>query len=159
MMVIGLALGLVTLMSSTCNKEEDPADPGQCSGYVSAVATGGINANFCFTTITTFTYEPNNLVTLWARQADNYGFDVSLYSDNQADLVPGTYTCGSGGFAFVELIFEDPADPSTNEFYKSQSGTLTVTQVNQNSFKGSFNVVAVGYYNGKSINFSGTFTN
>lgn len=68
----------------------------------------------------------------------------------------GTYNCGQGNPGFVELIYE-AIDGNEQEFYKSQSGTLTITQVDANHFIGSFDVVALGYYGHESINFKGTF--
>lgn len=156
MLVIGLALGLMTLMSSTCNKEEDPADPNNCTGFVSASSTGYLAGNYCFDEITTYTYVANSYVTLWAAQiGTEYGMDLRLGSDGGAPLVPGTYNCGPGTFGFVELIFEGATD---NEFYKSTSGTLTITVVNETNFSGSFNVTAEGYYNKETIQFTGTVT-
>lgn len=153
--LIAIALGMMTLMSTTCSKTED-GDPAGCSGYVNATASGTVSENFCFDALTTFTYEPNSYVTLWARESDtDIGFDCQLSSDNGAALVPGTYNCGPGEVGFVELIFEGD---NGNEFYKSKSGTLSVTQADANSFKGSFSVTCVGYYNGESINFSGSFS-
>jgi len=154
-MFVVAIFGLITLMSTTCNKEED-TDPGTCNGYVSATITGDVTGNFCFTDLTTFTYQPNSYVTLWARDGDKYGFDTRLSSANDAPLIPGTYQCGSGEPGFVEFIYETESG-TDNEFYKSKSGTLTVTKVNETSFEGSFNVVAEGYYNKETINYSGTF--
>lgn len=156
MMALVVAVGLLTLMSSTCNKENEPDAPANCTGYVTASASGTISGNYCFDKLTTFTYQPNSYVTLWAAQGDEMGFDVRLNSVNDQALVPGTYNCGSGEPGFVELIYENMADPGQNEFYKSQSGTLTVTKVDADSFEATFNVVAVGYYNKLSINFSGS---
>lgn len=154
MFVMGLLLGLITLMSSTCNKEDQPSDPNQCNGFVSASSTGYLVANYCFDEITTYTYVANSYVTLWAAQTGTeYGMDLRLGSDGGTPLVPGTYKCGPGTFGFVELIFEGATD---NEFYKSTSGTLTITQVDANNFVGSFNVTAEGYYNKEVIQFTGS---
>ncbi len=155
--LIAITIGMMTLMSTTCSKNDDNGDPAACTGYVEATAAGFVSGNYCYDALTTFTYQPNSYVTLWAREsATDIGFDVRLNSDNGAALAPGTYNCGSGELGFVEMIFEGGG---SNEFYKSQSGTLTVTQVDQNNFKGSFNVSAEGYYNKETISFSGSFSN
>lgn len=96
-------VGFMTLMSSTCNKNDETNDRGTCTGYVAATATGSISANFYFDDRDSCTYLPNDRVGLWA----------------------------------------------------CQSGTITITQIDQDNFKGTFNVVAVGFYNKETINLVG----
>ena len=151
-MLIVAAIGFVTLMSTTCAKEESN-DPGTCTGYVSAKASGDITTDLCFDELNSYNYVPNTSVSLWARSSgSSYGFDISINPNDGSAITPGTYQCGSG-FGFVELIWETDDD---SEFYKSHSGTITVTKINADHFEATFNVVAIGYYNNKTINYSGT---
>lgn len=148
-----ISIGMTLLMSTTCEKD-DPENPENCEGVASASSSGALIGTYCFTEVTSYNYQPNNYVSLFAAQiGTNIGFDLSIHTADGAAITTGTYDCGPDGLGFVELINEGSEG---GEFYKSQSGTLTVTQVNENTFIGSFNVVAVGYYNGESINFSGT---
>ena len=152
-LIVSLTLGLVTLMSSTCNTTDD-ATP-DCAGPASATATGEIDQTFCFTNVTIDYYDPENRISVWGRTDNNvYGFDMSVSVTDGQTITTGTYNCGSDNPAFVELIMEDPSGDS--EFYKSQSGTVTITEASQTTFKATFDVTAVGYYNGKSIHFTGT---
>lgn len=151
-MLVLAAIGLMTLMSTTCNKEEN-GDPANCTGYVSATASGNVSANLCFDILNSYDYTPNTSVSLWARQTGaDYGFDISISPGDGSDITPGTYQCGTGP-GFVELIWETDTD---SEFYKSQSGTITVTKIDADSFEATFNVEAVGYYNKQSITYTGT---
>ncbi|PLX10204.1 MAG: hypothetical protein C0598_10960 [Marinilabiliales bacterium] len=150
--LVVISVGIMTLMSTTCDKVEDPAG---CSGVASATATGEISQSFCFDEVTSFTYDPENRLSFWAKETStDYGFDFSIYAQNDQSITPGTYQCGPDNPGFVELITAQDGD-----FYKSQSGTITISSANQTSMSGSFNVVCEGYYNKKTINFSGTFSN
>ena len=140
-------------MSSSCEKE-DPDGPTSCEGIASATSTGAVDGTYCFTEVTSYKYEPNNYVSMFTSQDGEIGFDFRLNSVNDAALVAGTYNCGQNQPGFVELIIEGSGG---GEFYKSKSGTLTFTQIDEVNCKGSFNVVAEGYYNGETINFSGAF--
>lgn len=150
--LVVISLGIMTLMSTTCKKDDDPAG---CSGVASATSTGEISQSFCFDIVTSYHYDPVNYISFWAREtSSDYGFDISVYAQNDQSITPGTYQCGSDNPGFVELITSHDGD-----FYKSKSGTVTITSANETSISGSFNVVAEGYYNKKTINFSGTFSN
>ncbi len=153
MFLLGLSLGLITLMSSQC-ETEDPIP--NCNGIATATATGNIEQTFCFDNVTTYNYDPTTSISFWARESTtDIGFDMSISAVNNQAITPGTYNCGSGEPGFVELILENLTN-GENEFYKSQSGTITLTQASESNFSATFNVVAVGYYNGKTINFTGT---
>jgi len=152
MFLVVVSLGVMILMSTTCKKDDDPAG---CSGVASATATGEISQSFCFDVVTTYKYDPANYISFWAREtSSDFGFDLSVYAQNDQNVTPGTYQCGPDNPGFVELITAMDGD-----FYKSQSGTITISSANESSISGSFNVVAEGYYNKKTINFSGTFSN
>ena len=151
-LLIVTIVALTTLMSTTCNKEEEP-DPGNCTGYVSATASGAVSASICFDLLNSYNYTPNTSVSLWARQTGSiYGFDISINPNDGSDITTGTYQCGSGP-GFVELIVETETD---SEFYKSKEGTITVTKIDADHFEATFNVKAEGYYNKETINYSGT---
>ncbi len=150
---MALSIGLMTLMSTTCKKDE-PVAAG-CDGVATATATGEIDQTFCFDVVTTYNYDPENYISFWAREtSSDFGFDCSVNSENGQPVTPGTYQCGPGNTGFVELITAQDGD-----FYKSISGTLTITSANETSITGSFSVVAKGYYNEKIINLSGSFSN
>ncbi len=149
-----VAVSLTTLMSTTC--EKDDTDPDICNGIVTATASGDIEQTFCFDQLSTYTYEPTNYITLWAREeSTDIGFDIQVTAVNNQAVTPGTYNCGSGEPGFVEFIIEDMENPN-GDFYKSQSGTITITQASESKFNATFNVVVVGYYDSKTANFSGT---
>lgn len=156
LMIFTMTITIITTMSTTCEKN-DPEIP-ECNGIGSAEATGFISGTYCFDLETHYDFRPNESVTMFVVQSNtDYIFDCSLYPSEGADLIAGTYSCGQGNPGFVELIYE-PADANEQDFYKSQSGTLTITQVDADHFKGSFDVVAKGYYNNEVINFKGTFS-
>lgn len=154
-MLMVVAIGLTTLMSTTCDKD-DPDNLDTCNGVVTASVTGYINQDFCFDNLNSYTYEPTEYLTLWAREtATDIGFDIRINAVSNQQITPGTYNCGSGEPGFVEFIIED-AGNTGSDFYKSQSGTITLTQASESTFKATFNVVAIGYYNEETTNFSGT---
>ena len=148
MIVLGLAMGLITLMSSQCNDSE-PDNP-DCVGIVSATASGNVNGNFCFDKIVEYNFVANESVNLSVTKEieTKYSCFVSVIPFNGT----GTYNCGNGEPGYVELVFHG----EESEFYKPQSGTITVTQVDDTHFKATFDVVLAGYYNNKTVNFTGT---
>ena len=153
-LLLAVALGLTTLMSTTC--EKDKTDPITCNGIVTAKVTGDLEQTFCFDNLSSYTYEPTNYISLWARESStDIGFDIQISAVNNQAITPGTYNCGSGEPGFVEFIIEDEGS-SDSDFYKSKSGTITITQASESIFNATFNVVAVGYYNEKTVNYSGT---
>ncbi len=153
MFLLGLSLGLITLMSSQCETEEPIPD---CNGVVTATATGHFEQTFCFDKLSSYDYNPATSISLWARESTtDIGFDMSISADKNKSITPGTYNCGNGEPGFVEIIIEDQTIDN-HDFYKSKSGTITITQATETSFNATFNVVAVGYYNGETINLSGT---
>ena len=147
----GLLLGLVTLMGTTCNKEDNPPDDN-CTGYIQATASGYINQSFCFDSNPQYTFdEANELLNFSANvtiDGVTYSCDVSVspYSG------PNTYNCGSNNPGYVELILHG----DESEYYKSQSGTVTVTQADATHFVATFTVEAKGYYNEQTVNISGS---
>ncbi len=152
MMVLGLALGLLTLMSSQCNGTDNPPDP-DCSGYIQATATGNVNQSFCFDNFPQYVYdEENQRVSFSANvtvDGQMYACDLSV-----VPFVVGTqsYSCGQDDPGFVELIIHG----DNQEFYKSQSGTLTITQADATHLKATFDVVTKGYNNGETVNLNGS---
>ena len=151
---LSMALAFITLTSTTCNTSDDPTP--ECNVVAAATSTDFIEQSFCFDNVTTYNYDPTNYISFWARESNsNYGFDLSINAVNDQTITTGTYQCGSGNPGFVELIMED-INTGDSEFYKSQSGSITITAASETSFKASFDVVAKGYYNGESIHFTGT---
>lgn len=148
MIVLGLMLGLITLMSSECNNS-DPVDP-DCNGIVTATATGNVSGSFCFNKLSNYSFVVNESVNLSVSINDDsqYSCFVSVSPFNGA----GTYNCGPDEPGYVELVQHGDG----GDFYKSQSGTLTVTQVDDTHFVATFNVVTVGYYNEQTVNYSGS---
>ena len=152
MVLMGLALSFVTLMSSQCNGTDNPPDP-DCSGYIQATATGNVNQSYCFDTNPQYVYdEENERVSFSATvtiEGVIYACDLSA-----VPFVAGTqnYSCGPDNPGFVELILHG----ENNEFYQSQSGSLTITEADATHLKATFNVVTKGYNNGKTVNLQGS---
>ena len=145
MFLTGLVLALVTLMSSECNKvDTNPT----CDGYASAESSGAFTNNFCFDTLNHFNYESSNVYFMASQPGDvHYTLDFSI---NPCDG-PGTYNCGQDQPGFLELIVHG----DDNEFFKSQSGTITITKIDENHVEGSYEVITEGYYNHSSLNLKG----
>lgn len=148
MILLGLAMGLITLMSSQCNNS-DPDDPS-CDGYAAAAASGFVNADFCFNALVHYNYEADQSIMFSARQDGEpiYACTINVHSFTGT----GTYNCGPDAPGFVELVLHG----DDSEFYKSKSGTVTITQFDDLHLEANFNVTAVGYYNEETINFSGS---
>lgn len=147
MIVLGLALGLISLMSSECNNS-DPVDPG-CNGIIAANATGFLAESFCFDVPVTYDYKGTEGIDITARQEGDveYAFSIFLYGYNG----PGSYNLGPESHGFAELIIHG----NENEFYKVQSGTLSITEADETKMKATFNIVTVGFYNEQTVNISG----
>jgi hypothetical protein len=149
-----LIAGLTILMSTTCKKDE-PNDPsGNCDGYASANASGQISTSLCFNALVSYQYTADESLSFVARQDGDptYSINIQMTSGNGAFNGPGTYSCGFDAPGYVELDIHG----SDDEFYKAQSGTITITTVDNTHFNATFNVVTVGYYNEKTVNLSGT---
>jgi len=152
LVVLGLILGLATLMSSTCNNNsEDSPDP-ECDGYIQATSTGIINNTFCFDSSPEYIYNEadqrvnfNASVTI---DEVSYICDVSVYPYTGAK----SYDCAPDKPGYVELVIHG----NESEFYKSQSGTLTITQADATHLKATFDVIIKGYYNQETASLKGT---
>ena len=135
-------------MSTTCEKD-DPDEPSGCEGIAAASATGYITQSFCFDALVTYEYELNGNCQFTARQSGDpeyaYSFRIYEFTGN------GTYNCGPDQDAFSELILHG----ADNEFYKAQSGTVTITEYSLSGMKATFNLVTKGYYNDEIVNISG----
>ncbi len=154
MAFLGLTLGVLMLMSASCNKDESDDPGGSCTGFISATATGELNATLCMEALVSYDYTEGESLSLIARQDGEpiYSCTIQLRSYAGPITGVGTYTCGLDEVGYVELDIHG----AENEFYKAQSGTITVTQLNATNFQATFNVVTKGYYNGKTLNLSGT---
>jgi len=151
--LLSLSLVLITLMSTQCETEEPTPE---CNGIVKVTATGHFDQTFCFDGLISYDYDPTTRISLWARESStDIGFDMSISAVDSQSITPGTYNCGSGEPGFVEIIIEDQTNVY-HDFYKSKSGTITITQASETNFSATFNVVAVGYYNDETINLTGT---
>ncbi len=151
-LLFGLSLLMTVFMSTTCEKD-DPDDPGSggCTAFVSGSTTGALNGTYCFEVLVSYDYSPGESFSMVTRQDGDPIYSCTLQSYS-GFTGPGTYSCGYDEPAYIELVVHG----TDNEFYKAQSGTLTITEVDGSHLKGSFNVVAKGYYNEQTINFSGT---
>lgn len=158
LLFVGVIIGMTILMSTKCEKDDDPDGPGSCTEVASASASGEISGNYCFDQQLHFNYEAGDLIYFGAKQNGNpiYTLTVSVNTygigGESGLLVPGTYGCGQDDAGYVELIVHG----ETNEFYKSKSGSITITEMSDNTFKATFNVVTEGYNNGGAVNVSGT---
>lgn len=157
LLLIFVSIGLMTLMSTTCEKD-DPDNPGDCSGIASASATGEVNSTFCFDEQLHFNYEEGDLIFFGCKQNGDpiYTLTVSVntygVNGDPGLLVPGTYDCGADGAGYVEMDMHG----EDNEFYKSKSGSVTITEMSESTFKATFNVITEGYNNGGIVTLSGT---
>jgi len=149
-----LVLGMFVLMSGSCNKNETEDPSGSCTGYVTATATGAFTSNLCFDVLVSYSYVPGESLNFVTRQdgEPTYSCTIQLNSGNGSFNGPGTYACGFDEVAYVELDIHG----TDNEYYKAKSGTITITQIDEAHLSATFNVVTEGYYNAKSLNFSGT---
>jgi hypothetical protein len=147
-LIVVLGFGLSALMSTTC-KKDDPDNPDTCQGNTSATASGYLNSSFCFDVLVTNEYDSNGELSFVTRQSGDteYAFSFKIY-DFQGTK---TYNCGPDQDGYAELIVHG----SDNEFYKAQSGTVTITEVSETSLKANFSFVCKGYYNKESVNLSG----
>ena len=157
MILLGVAIfSLLIFTASSCDDDNNNSTPTppSCQGIVSASATGYVSATICCNVAGQFYYVEGEKVELWANQEGepNYGVVVNALSYDGGFTGAGIYNCGPNDIGYVELIIHG----NENEFYKSQSGTLYITQVNTNILVATFDVIAVGYYNGETINFSGS---
>lgn len=151
LLLISMSMVLTVFMSTTCEKDDPDPNPGGCNAYVTATSTGAISASYCFEVLVSYNYTAGESLNLVTRQDGEtiYGCTIQISS---AFNGPGTYNCGFDDPAYIELILHG----SDNEFYKAQSGTLTITQVDASHLTATFNVVTKGYYNQQSLNFTGT---
>lgn len=148
LLIMALGFGLAALMSTTC-KKDDPDNPDNCQGNSSATATGYINSSFCFDVLVTHEYDPDGELSFTSRQSGEPEYALSFKIYDYQGLK--TYNCGPDQEGYAELIVHG----SDNEFYKAQSGTVTISEVSENSLKASFDFVCKGYYNEESVNLSG----
>lgn len=150
-----LFIGFISLVFSTsCQKEEDSPDSTACEGYVKLETSGFINSNYCFDRLVSYDYTAHDNAKLWVGQnsSTTYSFDFSVIDNGNFQGV-GTYDCGKDKPGYVEFIIHGDG----GDFYKSSSGTLTLTKVDEDNVKGSFDVVAKGYDNNETVNLKGTF--
>lgn len=158
LLFVGIIFGMTTLMSTSCEKDDDPNDPGSCTEVAYAIATGEVSGNFCFDQQLHFNYEEGSLIYFGAKQNGSpvYSLTVSVntygINGDPGLLVPGTYTCSYGEAGYVELVVHG----ESSEFYKSKSGSITITEMSDNTFMATFNVVTEGYTNGGAVNLTGT---
>lgn len=148
---------VVLLTAGSCGDDDDGDDvvPSTgCDGIITATVTGYLTQNLCCGDLTQYQYTTDETVELWANQAGTpiYSVVVKVYSSSGAFNGPGIYNCGSGEPGYVELIVHG----TDNEFYKSQSGTVSITAASVSTMTATFDVTAVGYYNGETIQFSGS---
>ena len=148
---IFLLAGLMTF--SSCKKDEDSGNP-DCNSYISASSSGFITQDFCFSNLVDFKYTDGKSVEITANQDGDpvYSCMVEIGTEQYPFTGAGTYQCGGDQAGYIELIIHG----TENEFYKPVSGTITVTEASQNSFKATFNVTLKGYYNEQTVSLSGT---
>ena len=150
--LLTMFLGVMTLMSTTCNTEnDDPVNP-ECNGYMQMSTNGFMSNSFCFDNFPQYTYDTENQRVTFSA---NVTIDGVTYSGDIA-IVPFTgsksYVCDKDNPGFVELIIHG----DDNEFYQSQSGTINVTQADADHFVATFNVSAKGYNNGETVTIQGS---
>ena len=149
--IVAITVGLTTLMSTTCKKDE-PETPVTCNGFVSASSTGKIINTYCFNALVSYDYVSGESLSLLCRQ-DGDPIYSCLISINPV-VGPGTYNVSSIDPGYVELNVHG----DENEFYKSEQGTITITEISSTTIKGTFSVTTVGYYNKATVNVTGSFS-
>jgi len=155
MLLFVVAIGLTTLMSTQC-ETEDPI-PG-CSGIATATTTGNVEVSLCFDEKIHFNYEDGDLIYFVANQNGDpiysITIDVNTYAPDGISglLKPGNYNCGSDDVGYVGLVVHGDEDG----FFNSKSGTITITEMSETTFKATFNVIAEEFYSHETINLSGT---
>jgi hypothetical protein len=150
--LFGMILGIMTLMSTTCNTENDDPVTPECNGYMHMTVSGDISGDYCFTDNPQYTFDIEN-------QRVNFSavvtIDGVIYS-GFVSVVPFTgaksYECGGENPGYVEFVIHG----DNNEFYKSQSGTINITQADDGHLTATFDVSAKGYYNEKSVTLKGS---
>ncbi len=149
--ILALMLGMVTFTSTTCNKTDNPSEP-DCAGYAQATATGNLSQSFCFDANPQYTYDEENqrlnFSAVTTVDGIVYSCDLSVYPYTGTQ----SYSCGADAPGYVELVIHG----DENEYYKSQSGTLEITQADATHLTATFNVVTKGYNNGKTVNLTGS---
>lgn len=145
---VAIGVGLTALMSTTCKKDE-PDNPDNCQGNSSATATGYLSSSFCFDVLTTYEFDPNGELSFVSRQSGEPEYALSFKIYDYQGLK--TYNCGPDQEGYAELIVHG----TDNEFYKAQSGTVTISEVSETSLKAKFSFVCKGYYNEESVNLIG----
>jgi hypothetical protein len=145
-----ISISLLTLLSTTCEKNKD--EPQGCDGAVNLVVSGSMSKNYCL----------NEVIN--DDLGENYSFTARLILDNEAvsifiivgdaDTPPGTgkFNCGTETNAFIQMVIHDSPDEG---FYNAQSGSITVTQLDNAGFKASFTVQAKELYTEKNISLTG----
>jgi len=159
--LVVIVLGAITLsMSTSCGKEKEedpPVDPSfTCSGVLGVEITGFMEKDICFDKAITYYYNDTMRVSLYSglNNDTKYNFDLAVTGNKDVKFTgPGTYNCGDKMPGFVELR----VNGANNEFYKSQSGTITISKSSGNSFEGTFSVSALGSNNGKKVELKGSF--
>ncbi len=151
---IGTTFLVASLLIVTACKKSDDSNNTNCDSYVSATSSGFLVLNYCFDQLADYNYVSGQSVELTVNQQGDpiYSCMVEIGTDENPFSGPGTYQCGGDLPGYVELIVHG----TENEFYKAVSGTVTVTEAAENSFKATFNVTLKGYYNQETVTFSGT---
>ena len=150
--VIGVFLFLIVVLFSSCDIFDND-DNDSCDGIVSASATGYLTEDYCFTDLSDFIYRNGDRVLISAGNTEDSIFcTVEVGTDSLPYTGAGTYKCGGNEAGYVELIYHS----GQGEFYKPDSGSVTITAADSTSMKASFDVYLKGYYNGQTINLKGT---
>jgi len=147
---------VASLMIVSACKKEDNGDNNNsdCNSYVSATSSGFVAQDFCFDQLVEYNFNAGQTVALTVNQQGDpiYSCMVQIGTTNDPFTGPGTYQCGGDEAGYVELIIHG----TENEFYKTVSGTITVTEASENTFKATFNVTLKGYNNGETVTLNGT---
>lgn len=150
--LVVITLGIMTLMSTTCEKISD--EPFNCSGIASGTASGEVNGSYCFDDLSTYDFTPQDHVLFFAHElSTEAGIQISYYEHQGVPPKTGAFQCGQDYGGYIQLI-----TPGHEEFYNSVSGTLTITNITDNSFEGSYDVTCEGYFNKNTITLKGTFS-
>lgn len=157
----GLFLLVLMAVLISCEKEKDEVNndsnsPTGCNGILSANATGGFSAAYCFSTLYNYNLTDTTMNITINGDVDGVivSFNVMIGGYGKPDFNgTQTYSCGvTNEPCYFEVIYHG----NNNEYYKCTGGTVSIVSFNASSCKATFNVSTRGYYNQQDETFSGS---
>lgn len=150
------AFAIFMLLASACQKKDENPEPTNCTGPGQVTVTGAVTGNYCLNEVTQYKYDDYVEISVVTNNgAESVMLFVRIGESGSGDTpATGTFQVGDDNPAFVQLGFHG----TTEEFFNSTTGTVTVTQVGASKFVASFSVSAKGYYDQQTVSVSGSVT-